>query len=84
MKHSALIVDDEPHIRELLALTLSRMDIDCKAAVNLNEAINLLKSSEFDFCLTDMRLPDGEGLELVRYVQNNHPEIPLYFEHQFS
>ena len=58
----ALIVDDEPDIRELLELTLGRMSIDTRSAANLADARQLLGESEFDLCLTDMRLPDGNGL----------------------
>ena len=58
-----LIVDDEPDIRELLELTLGRMGIDTKAAPNLTEAKQLLSNYTFDMCLTDMKLPDGDGLD---------------------
>jgi two-component system, NtrC family, response regulator PilR len=73
----ALIVDDEPDIRELLELTINRMGIDTKAAVNLTEARNLLQQHNFDLCLTDMRLPDGNGIDLVRDVGNNYPQLPI-------
>jgi len=61
----ALIVDDEPDIRELLEITLSRMGIDSKSAEDLSNAKKLLKNYDFDICLTDLQLPDGNGLELV-------------------
>ena len=61
MNHQALIVDDEPDIRELLELTLGRMQIDTRSAADLKEALALLASEQFDICLTDMRLPDGNG-----------------------
>jgi two-component system response regulator PilR (NtrC family) len=73
----ALIVDDEPDIRELLELTLSRMGIDTKAAVDLSEAYSLLKKQSFDLCLTDMRLPDGNGIDLVRKIGNEYPQLPV-------
>lgn len=73
----ALIVDDEPDIRELLELTINRMGIDTKAAVNLAEARNLLQQHNFDLCLTDMRLPDGNGIDLVRDVGNKYPQLPI-------
>jgi len=73
----ALIVDDEPDIRELLELTLGRMDIDTGAAANLSEARALLTKGKFDLCLTDMRLPDGNGIELVRLIQESHPNTPV-------
>jgi two-component system response regulator PilR (NtrC family) len=76
-KHRALIVDDEPDICELLAITLARMDIDCTAAADVGEAKAFLDDSEFDICLTDMKLPDGNGLELVSYIQRNHAALPV-------
>jgi len=75
-KPLALIVDDEPDICELLALTLSRMDIDTHTALDLKNAKQLLKKHAFDLCLTDMKLPDGNGIELVDYLQQNYSHIP--------
>jgi two-component system response regulator PilR (NtrC family) len=75
-KHLALIVDDEPDIRELLELTLGRMNIDTCSAANLAEAKACLAKQRFDICLTDMRLPDGNGIELVRHIQHQELEIP--------
>jgi two-component system response regulator PilR (NtrC family) len=72
-----LIVDDEPDIRELLELTLGRMNVDTRAAANLAEAQRLLGEANFDLCLTDMRLPDGDGLQLVETIQQNYPELPV-------
>ncbi|MGE3600670.1 MAG: sigma-54-dependent transcriptional regulator [Dehalococcoidia bacterium] len=77
MTHQALIVDDEPAIRELLAITLGRMDIDCASAATLAEAREALKRGPFDICLTDMRLPDGNGLDLVTYIQQQYPTLPV-------
>ncbi|MGD8526786.1 MAG: sigma-54 dependent transcriptional regulator [Thioalkalispiraceae bacterium] len=74
---TALIVDDEPDIRELLDITLARMDIECKCAADLSESYELLKSGTFDLCLTDMRLPDGNGIELVNHIQQSYPELPV-------
>jgi len=74
---TALVVDDEPDIRELLALTLERMEIDACPAANVSEARQLLAERGFDLCLTDMRLPDGSGLDLVRFIQQNTPQIPV-------
>jgi two-component system response regulator PilR (NtrC family) len=65
---TVLIVDDEADIRELLELTLIRMGLAVQSAGSLAEAYALLKTHRFDLCLTDMRLPDGEGLELVRHI----------------
>lgn len=73
----ALIVDDEEDIRELLAITLARMDIDSRGAETVKEARGLLAENEFDLCLTDMRLPDGNGLDLIRHIQKAHPQVPV-------
>ena len=75
--HQALIVDDEPDIRELLELTLGRMDIDTRSASDLKEAHALLASEKFDICLTDMRLPDGNGIDLVRHIQQQGTDLPV-------
>jgi two-component system response regulator PilR (NtrC family) len=74
---SALVVDDEPDIRELLDLTLSRMGVDTCTAATLAEARRLLDQRTFQFCLTDMRLPDGNGIDLVRHIQRHHPALPV-------
>lgn len=73
----ALIVDDEPDILQLLGITLSRMKVDTHQASNLTQAYRLLGEHQFDLCLTDMRLPDGDGLELVNFIQQNHPDLPV-------
>ena len=75
--HRALVVDDEPDIRELLAITLARMDIECTAAANIAEAKARLNAQEFGICLTDMKLPDGNGLDLVAYMQQRYPNLPV-------
>ena len=74
--HLALIVDDEPDIRELLELTLGRMNINTRSAASLGEAHALLASEKFDICLTDMRLPDGNGIDLVRHIQQLDINLP--------
>ena len=76
-KPLALIIDDEPDIRELLEITLARMDVDSIPSENLQDAYELLKDHQFDICLTDMRLPDGDGLDLVSYIQENNPQLPV-------
>ncbi|MHB9797799.1 sigma-54-dependent transcriptional regulator [Pseudomonas sp. MT3] len=76
-RQKALIVDDEPDIRELLEITLGRMKLDTRSARNVKEARELLAREPFDFCLTDMRLPDGTGLDLVQYIQQRHPQTPV-------
>ena len=73
----ALIVDDEPDIRELLEITLQRMDVDTVPAADLAAARALARRGGFDLCLTDMRLPDGSGLELVRFIQQHSPQVPV-------
>lgn len=75
-KNQILIVDDEPDIRELLELTLGRMNLETRSAQNIEEAHHLLAQFKFDLCLTDMRLPDGNGIDLVRYIQEKHPQLP--------
>lgn len=77
MNPQALIVDDEPDILELLSMTLSNMSIDCMTAQTVVEAKRLLAQQPFDLCFTDMRLPDGSGLDLVKYIQNSHPQLPV-------
>lgn len=76
-KYHALIVDDEPDIRELLELTLSRMNIDCVTAEYVNDAYALLQKQAFSFCITDMNLPDGNGIELVSHIQQHFPQLPV-------
>ncbi len=77
MRSKALIVDDEPDIRELLELTLSRMDIDVISAADVAEAKRILSGNSFHLCITDMRLPDGSGLDLLKYIQQACPELPV-------
>ncbi|MHC8288854.1 sigma-54-dependent transcriptional regulator [Pseudomonas sp. XS1P51] len=76
-RQKVLIVDDEPDIRELLEITLGRMKLDTFSARNLAEAQALLTRETFDLCLTDMRLPDGTGLELVQHIQQRYPQVPV-------
>jgi two-component system response regulator PilR (NtrC family) len=71
-----LVVDDEPDIRELLNLTLSRMGLDVTTAEDLGEARRALQAENFGFCLTDMRLPDGNGLDLVEEISEQYPNLP--------
>jgi len=73
----ALVIDDEPDICELLTLTLGRMDIRTESAADVQSAKTLLGKHKFDFCLTDMRLPDGDGLELVEWMQSNVSGVPV-------
>lgn len=72
-----LIVDDEPDIIELLELTLARMGMEVSSAKCISDAKTLLQSRRFQLCLTDMRLPDGEGLELVKYITHYCADMPV-------
>ncbi|MBT8440385.1 MAG: sigma-54 dependent transcriptional regulator [Gammaproteobacteria bacterium] len=72
-----LIVDDEPDIRELLELTLARMGLSTASTGTLSEARNELSSKSFRLCLTDMRLPDGDGIELVEDISEKWPDMPV-------
>ncbi|WP_411851926.1 sigma-54-dependent transcriptional regulator [Stenotrophomonas sp. LGBM10] len=74
---SALVVDDERDIRELLVLTLGRMGLRISTAANLAEARELLASNPYDLCITDMRLPDGNGIELVTEIAQHYPRTPV-------
>ncbi|WP_296178871.1 sigma-54-dependent transcriptional regulator [Pseudomonas sp. UBA1879] len=76
-RQKILIVDDEPDIRELLEITLGRMKLDTRSARNVKEAQDWLAREPFDLCLTDMRLPDGNGLELVQHIQKRHAQVPV-------
>ena len=72
-----LVVDDEDDIRELLDMTLSRMGLDADCAANVAEARRLLAEKTYELCLTDMRLPDGDGLELVRFIGEQCRDLPV-------
>jgi two-component system response regulator PilR (NtrC family) len=74
---SCLIVDDEADIRELLVLTLERMQISADSASNLEEARMLLEQRDYGLCLTDMKLPDGSGIDLVRHIAQFKPGLPV-------
>jgi two-component system response regulator PilR (NtrC family) len=76
-KPLVLVVDDEPDIRELLKITLNRMDIRTCCAENIEGAKALLQQNSFDLCLTDMKLPDGNGLDLVDTIQAMSNPIPV-------
>ena len=72
-----LVIDDEPDIRELLELTLSRMGYKTICCENYNDAISVLSEKDFDLCLTDMNLPDGSGMDIVKHIQKNSPALPV-------
>lgn len=77
MTKRALVIDDEPDIRELIAMSLDRIGLDTHTAGNLGDARNLIEAYDFDVCLTDMRLPDGNGVEFVKYLQTIRPDLPV-------
>ena len=76
-RKAVLIVDDEADIRELLVLTLSRMGVDADTASSFKEAQEALKARQYDLALTDMRLPDGDGLAVLDYVSRHQPNMPV-------
>jgi two-component system, NtrC family, response regulator PilR len=76
-RKAVLVVDDEADIRELLVLTLSRMGVDADSASTVREAKEALQARPYDLCLTDMRLPDGDGLELLRHIAENFGNTPV-------
>jgi DNA-binding NtrC family response regulator len=72
-----LIVDDEPSIREVLRLSLRRSGWDSTTAESFGEAARLLDREEFDLVLTDLQLPDGDGIEILRMTREHWPETPV-------
>ncbi len=77
MQNLALIIDDEPDILELLEMTLKRMSVTTHRAQNLQSARKLLSKNNYDLCLTDMKLPDGDGLDFVNELQRSQPNLPI-------
>jgi len=77
MPPRALIVDDEPDIRELLAITLGRMQLEVDTAGDYASAVRQLGGQRYSLVLTDMRLPDGDGLDLVEWIQAHRPGVPV-------
>ncbi len=76
-KPAVLVIDDEPDLCELLSITLQRMNLDPRTANSVAAAQRLLKAERFDLCLTDMQLPDGNGIELVEWMQQHTPSVPV-------
>ncbi len=76
-QQTVLLVDDEPDILQLLEITLARMNLQTRRAETLAQAHHVLSESSVDLCLTDMRLPDGNGLSLIEYIQDHYPHIPV-------
>jgi two-component system, NtrC family, response regulator PilR len=77
MHSRALVVDDEPDIRELLAITLGRMQLEVDTASDYASAVRHLGGQRYHLVLTDMRLPDGDGLDLVEWIQEHRPGVPV-------
>ncbi len=77
VQKQVLIVDDEPDIRELLDITLQRMGLATICAADLSSALEQVRKQQPDLCLTDMRLPDGNGLSLVETLHGNYPDVPV-------
>ena len=76
-RKAVLIVDDEADIRELLVLTLSRMGVDADTVATVKQAQEALKERAYDLALTDMRLPDGDGLQVLRHIAENYGNTPV-------
>jgi two-component system, NtrC family, response regulator PilR len=76
-KPAVLVVDDEPDLCELLSITLQRMNLSPSTANTVAVAQRMLKAEPFDLCLTDMQLPDGNGLDLVEWMQHHAPTVPV-------
>ena len=76
-KAKILVIDDEPDIVELLSMSLESMGMEPAGAGSVREGRQLIESFTPDMCLTDLRLPDGDGLEIVKYIAENHPDMPV-------
>ncbi len=76
-RQQVLVVDDEADLRELLVITLGRMKLEATAVEDVARARQALESRDFDLCLTDMNLPDGDGLDLVRHIGQHRPDLPV-------
>lgn len=72
-----LLIDDEPAILELISITLQRMQIDAETADCVADGLRLLGQNQYQFCLTDMRMPDGSGLDVVKHIQDHIPNLPV-------
>jgi len=77
MNNKILVIDDEPDIRQLLSITLSRMGLTAYCAENVEQAYENLKQHTFQLCITDLRLPDGSGLEIVKHITKKHARTPV-------
>ena len=72
-----LLIDDEPDIVKLLSLSIHRMGHQCISAANVKDSLALLKSQSFDMCITDKNLPDGDGIEIIEYIESNQISTPI-------
>jgi two-component system, NtrC family, response regulator PilR len=76
-KQTVLVIDDERDIRELLTITLGRMELDVDAVGSVTEARSALAARRYDLCFTDMRLPDGSGQEIIELIAASFPDMPV-------
>ncbi|HET8899700.1 MAG TPA: sigma-54 dependent transcriptional regulator [Rhodanobacteraceae bacterium] len=76
-KQRVLVIDDERDIRELLTITLGRMNLEVDAAANVGDAKRMLGEQPYDLCFTDMRLPDGTGQDIIEHIAQRYPETPV-------
>ena len=76
-KHYALVIDDERDIRELLTLTLGRMDLIVETAATVADARQRLAERKYALCFTDMRLPDGSGQEIIALIASQYADTPV-------
>ncbi|KAF0570207.1 Two component, sigma54 specific, transcriptional regulator, Fis family [Psychrobacter nivimaris] len=76
MTTTALVVDDEVDLCRLMQITLTKMGIKSDVAYTLSQARTFWQDNDYDFCLTDLKLPDGSGLELVKEISNSS-NIPI-------
>jgi len=74
---TVLILEDEPDIRELIAITLTSSTVECELCSHVSDAISLLKKKKPDFVLTDLKLPDGSGLELLKESRALYPDVAV-------
>ncbi len=77
MSQTVLLVDDEPDILRTLEIALARMNLNTVCADSLSSAMLAIDEAQLDLCLTDMRLPDGNGLQLVEHVQHLDANLPV-------
>lgn len=73
----ALIIDDERDICELIEMSLMGQDITCTSAYSVKAAIKALKEEQFNFVISDIKLPDGDGLDLLAHIQKHYPGLPV-------